>query len=194
MKKNKIFYLIGSLVLIIAVAAGITYAAFTDKAKVLGSTFSVGSANLMFLEDLAMGTDPRNYRDELAGPTFENIGPGWTQDYLVKLISMASSRITVSTNANYETANDPEDLRSDIFVEIIKWSDMNQNGTVDEGEEISVVGKKTIIKWKTEGFTLGDLFYGQTMGLILRFSAPSISESKQGASATFDFEFNSIQS
>jgi len=32
------------------------------------------------------------------------------------------------------------------------------------------------------------------MGLILRFSAPSISESKQGASATFDFEFNSIQS
>ena len=107
---------------------------------------------------------------------------------------MASSRITISTNANYETANDPEDLRSDILVEIIKWSDMNQNGAVDSGEEISVVGKKTIVKWKTEGFTLGDLFYGQTMGLILRFSAPSISESKQGASATFDFEFNSIQS
>lgn len=194
MKNKKLFYLIGSSLIIISLIAGITYAAFSDKAKVLGSSFSVGSANLMFLESLSMGTNPSNYRDELQGPTFTNIGPGWTQDYLVKLISMASSKITVSTNAFYETANDPESLRSDIEVEIIKWYDTNQNGIVDSGEEGPVVGKKSIIKWKTEGFTLGDLNYGQTMELILRFSAPTISESKQGASAVFDFEFNSIQS
>ena len=194
MKNKKLFYLIGSSLIIISLIAGITYAAFSDKAKVLGSSFSVGSANLMFLESLSMGTNPSNYRDELQGPTFTNIGPGWTQDYLVKLISMASSKITVSTNAFYETANDPESLRSDIEVEIIKWYDTNQNGIVDSGEEGPVVGKKNIIKWKTEGFTLGDLNYGQTMELILRFSAPTISESKQGASAVFDFEFNSIQS
>lgn len=194
MKNKKLFYLIGSSLIIISLIAGITYAAFSDKAKVLGSSFSVGSANLMFLESLSMGTNPSNYRDELQGPTFTNIGPGWTQDYLVKLISMASSKITVSTNAFYETANDPESLRSDIEVEIIKWYDTNQNGVVDSGEEGPVVGKKNIIKWKSEGFTLGDLNYGQTMELILRFSAPTISESKQGASAVFDFEFNSIQS
>lgn len=194
MKKNKLFYLIGSSLIVISLIAGITYAAFSDKAKVLGSSFSVGSANLMFLESLSMGTDPSNYKDELPGPTFTNIGPGWTQDYLVKLISMASSKITISTNAFYETVNDPDDLRSDINVEIIKWYDTNQNGIVDEGEEGPVVGKKTIIKWKTEGFTLGDLYYGQVMELILRFSAPTISALKQGASAVFDFEFNSIQS
>lgn len=194
MKNKKLFYLIGSSLIIISLIAGITYAAFSDKAKVLGSSFSVGSANLMFLESLSMGTNPSNYRDELQGPTFTNIGPGWTQDYLVKLISMASSKITVSTNAFYETVNDPESLRSDIEVEIIKWYDTNQNGVVDSGEEGPVVGKKDIIKWKSEGFTLGDLNYGQTMELILRFSAPTISESKQGASAVFDFEFNSIQS
>lgn len=194
MKNKKLFYLIGSSLIIISLIAGITYAAFSDKAKVLGSSFSVGSANLMFLESLSMGTNPSNYRDELQGPTFTNIGPGWTQDYLVKLISMASSKITVSTNAFYETVNDPESLRSDIEVEIIKWYDTNQNGVVDSGEEGPVVGKKNIIKWKSEGFTLGDLNYGQTMELILRFSAPTISESKQGASAVFDFEFNSIQS
>lgn len=194
MKKNKLFYLIGSSLIVISLIAGITYAAFSDKAKVIGSSFSVGSANLMFLESLSMGTDPSNYKDELPGPTFTNIGTGWTQDYLVKLISMASSKITISTNAFYETVNDPDDLRSDINVEIIKWYDTNQNGIVDEGEEGPVVGKKTIIKWKTEGFTLGDLYYGQVMELILRFSAPTISELKQGASAVFDFEFNSIQS
>ncbi len=194
MKKNKLFYLIGSSLIVISLIAGITYAAFSDKAKVLGSSFSVGSANLMFLESLSMGTDPSNYKDELPGPTFTNIGTGWTQDYLVKLISMASPKITISTNAFYETVNDPDDLRSDINVEIIKWYDTNQNGIVDEGEEGPIVGKKTIIKWKTEGFTLGDLYYGQVMELILRFSAPTISELKQGASAVFDFEFNSIQS
>ena len=193
MKKSKIMYLLGSSLLVISLIAGITYAAFSDKAKVLGSTFSVGSADLKFLESLSMGTDPSNYRDELPGPTFSNIGPGWTQDYLVKLISMATSKISVSTNAFYETANDPDELRSDINVEIIKWYDTNQNGLVDEGEEGPVIGKKTIIKWKTEGFTLGDLFYGQAMELILRFSAPTLSETKQGSSAMFDFEFNSIQ-
>ncbi|HOD01543.1 MAG TPA: hypothetical protein PKH50_02385 [bacterium] len=194
MKKNKTLYIIGVALLTISTAVGITYAAFTDKAKVLGSTFKVGSANIMFLENLTLETDPQNYKDELPGPVFNNIGPGWTQDYLVKLVNATSSKITVSTNANYQTADDPKDLRSDIFVEIIRWSDANQNGIVDSGEETSTIGKKTIIKWKTEGFALGDLLYGQTMGLILRFSTPSLSESKQGATAVFDFEFNSVQS
>jgi hypothetical protein len=193
MKKRSMLYLLSALTVILSMVAGYTYAAFTDKAKVLGSTFKVGSANLMFLENLALGTDPSNYRDELPGPTFENMGPGWTKDYLVKLISMATSKIGISTNAYYETANDPSDLRSDVYVEIIKWNDTNQNGLLDSGEEGLNLGKKTIIKWKTEGFALGEIYYGQTMGLILRFSSPTISELKQGASAVFDFEFNSIQ-
>lgn len=193
MKNKKIIGLLGLLAIAISVTVGITYAAFTDKAEVLGSTFNVGSADLMFLEDLALGTDPSNYRDELTGPSFTNIGPGWTQDYLLKLVSLGTSEISISTNAYYDTANDPESIREDILVEIIKWYDTNQNGILDEGEEGPNLGQKTIIKWKTEGFTLGELFYGQTMGLILRFSAPSISAAKQGAGAIFDFEFNSIQ-
>ena len=193
MKKRKLIYLISSLVLIGSLIAGATYAAFTDKAKVLGSTFSVGSANIMFLNSLPLGTNPTNYIDNLPGPTFNNIGPGWTQDYLLKIIALGTSRLALSTNAYYETANDPKDLRSDIKVEIIRWNDMNQNGELDEGEEGPSLGQKTIIKWKTEGFSLGELNYGQTMPLILRFSVDNISDAKQGTSAVFDFEFNSIQ-
>ncbi len=193
MKRKKIAYLLVSMAIVTSIIAGATYAAFTDKAQVLGSTFTVGSANLAFLEDLALGTNPSNYREELTGPAFTNISPGWTQDYLVKLISLASSEISISTNAYYETINDPESLREIIFVEILKWYDTNQNGILDEGEEGPSLGQKTIIKWKTEGFTLGQLFYGQTMGLILRFTSPVVSETKQGASALFDFQFNSIQ-
>ena len=106
---------------------------------------------------------------------------------------MATSKIGITTTANYETANDPNDLRSITLVEIIKWYDTNQNGILDEGEEGQSIGQKTIIKWKTEGFNLGELYYGQTMGLILRFSTPSVGDTKQGTSAVFDFEFNSIQ-
>ena len=54
MKKNKTLYIIGVALLTISTAVGITYAAFTDKAKVLGSTFKVGSANIMFLENLTL--------------------------------------------------------------------------------------------------------------------------------------------
>lgn len=191
--KNKKLLLLGLLATLVSITAGVTYAVFTDKAEVLGSTFSVGSANLMFLEDLALGTDPSNYRDELSGPAFTNIASGWSEDYLLKLISLGSSEVEISTNAYYDTSNDPDDIREDVLVEVIKWYDTNQNGILDEGEEGPSLGQKTIIKWKTEGFTLGNLFYGQTIGLILRFSTPSISETKQGASAIFDFEFNSIQ-
>jgi predicted ribosomally synthesized peptide with SipW-like signal peptide len=191
--KKKIPYIIGLAIVTISLLAGITYSAFTDQAKVAGSTFSVGSANLMFLESLSMGTDPANYRDELPGPSFDNLGPGWQQDYLVKLISMATSKIGITSKAYYETVNDPKDLRSDIMVEIIKWADTNQNGIVDPGEEGLSLGQKSFIKWKTEGFSLGELNHGQTMELILRFSTPNISATKQGAAATFDFEFNAIQ-
>ncbi len=193
MKKRNLMYLLGVVILAGSLIAGATYAAFTDKASVLGSTFSIGSANLMFLNSLSMGTDPANYIEELPGPTFTNIGPGWTQDYLLKLIAMGTSKIGITTTAYYDTVNDPESLRSDINVEVIRWNDVNQNGVLETGEEGASLGQKTIIKWKTEGFNLGELNYGQTMFLILRFSADSISDTKQGASAIFDFEFNSIQ-
>jgi len=193
MKKGKLLYLLGAVLLAGGLVAGATYAAFKDRAKVLGSTFSVGSANIMFLNDLTMGTDPTNYIEELPGPSFTNVGPGWTKDYLVKIINMGTTKLGVTSHANYETTNDPKDLRSDINVELFSWNDIDADGELDVGEEGASKGKKTIIKWKTEGFNLGDFNPGQCIYLILRFSVDTISDTKQGASAVFDFEFDSIQ-
>jgi len=190
--KQKIIYALVILTLV-SLITGVTLAAFTDKAKVLGSTFSVGSADLKFLKDLPLGTEPTNLVDELPGPSFSNIGQTWSADYPLKLINNGSLKISVTSKAYYETANDPADLRSDIYVEIFEWNDANNNGVLDSGEIGLSLAKKTIIKWKTEGIGVGQINPGQTRPLVLRFSVDNLSATKQGKSAMFDFEFESVQ-
>lgn len=191
---NKRFLVLyGSLVIFSGLVAGVTYAAFSDKSNVLGATFTVGSADLKLLSNLANETDPTTYVDELPGPSFQNVTPIWQENYTIKLINRGTSKLAVTTNSNYETVKDPKDLRSDILVEIIKWTDVDKDGEIDSGEETLSLGKKTIIKWKTEGFSLGELDAGQIMPMILRFTAPTLTDTQQGATGIFDFEFDSIQ-
>jgi hypothetical protein len=172
---------------------GITYAAFMDKGSVLGSSFSVGSSDIKLLADLSGNLDSSNLVDELVGPSFNNIIPYWQQDYLIKIYNNASAKIVLTSNSLYETAQDTEDLRQIIFVEPLEWLDTNANGLLDEGETGISYGKKTIIKWKTEGISLGEIPQGDIKGLILRFSTETVSDTKQGATALFDFEFNATQ-
>lgn len=180
------------LVLLLCSFAGVAYAAFVDKGQVLGSTFSVGSADLKLLRDLSLGADGANLADEIQGPSFSNISSNWTADYLVKLYNNGSSRVTVTTNSDYLTANDPDELRQLIYVEIIEWNDANSDGTADETELGVSYGRDTIVKWKTQGFSLGSIDAGAVKGLVVRFSTGTVSDTKQGAVGIFDFEFNSI--
>lgn len=188
-KRIAIAYVVATSIVIMSM--GIAYAAFLDKGKVLGSTFSVGSSDLKILENLTGGTDTTNLKDEINGPSFINIQPNWTDKYLIKLYNNSTSKIAIGTNSNYETINDPDDLRGYLFVEPVDWVDTNNNGIVDEGEEGVSYGKKTITKWKTEGYDLGTMERGETKGLILKFSAESLSDTKQGKTGIFDFEFSS---
>lgn len=167
---------------------GIAYGAFMDKGKILGSSFSMGSADLKFLNNLMLGAVQTNLVDEKQGPQFTNIGPNWAKDYYTKIYNNATESLILTSNAYYETINDPDDLRSIIFVEIFNWNDDN-DGVFEEGELGTSFGRKTFIKWKTEGYNLGQLDTGAIKSLVLKFSTDSVSESKQGKSGTFDFEF-----
>lgn len=175
-----------------AMVSGITIAAFGDKGEILGSSFSVGSADIKLLKDLAGPTSGDNLAEELNGPNFINISPNWTQDYALKIFNNASTHVQLTSNADYETANDPDDLRQLIFVEPIAWNDQNNDGLHEESELGSTYGKKTIVKWKTEGFDLSSIASGATKGLVLRFSTEAVSDTKQGKTAVFDFEFDSL--
>jgi hypothetical protein len=181
------------LTLLAIAAAGATYAAFTDRGTVAGSSFSVGSGDIKLLESLTAGIGEENLKDEMAGPGFENIGPNWEEAYLLKIYNNATTDINLTSNANYETTNDPEELRQLIYVEPIEWDDVNQDGILDSDETGDSLGRKTIVKWKTEGYDLGQVPQGTVKSLILKFSTDEVSNTKQGAGAVFDFEFDAIQ-
>ena len=173
-------------------AIGVAYAAFADRGDVKGTTISVGSADIKLLSNLAGGTDESNLVEELVGPTFENIGSTWSADYLLKIFNNSTSTVSLFSDAEYQTANDPESLRSVIEIEIFSWNDTNNDGLAAP-EEIGVsYGKKTIVKWNTEGFILANVDSGSVAGLVLRFSAADISGTKQGAQAVFDFGFDAV--
>ena len=190
MKRKYIIFL--GLATLVLTLAGAAVAAFGDRSEILGSSFSVGSADIKLFDDLSGNISPENLVDELSGPAFVGIAPNWSQDYPLKIYNNASSHIQLTSNANYETANDPDELRQIIFVEPINWGDTNSNGEVDDGELGSSFGRKTIVKWKTEGFDLSSMAPGAVKGLVLRFSTDAVSDTKQGKSAIFDFEFNSV--
>ena len=179
-------------VLIVTLATvGIVYAAFSHKNKYNGASFSVGSADIKLLDNLSLGISQGNLVDEKQGPAFSNIGANWAQEFPMKIYNNSASVVTITTNANYETVNDPDDLRSIIYVEPFAWNDTNNNGQIDDGEKGQSFGNKAIIKWKTEGLGLGPIASGQVAGYILKFSTLSVSDTKQGKSGSFDFEFNS---
>ena len=131
--KKKLLFLSCSL-LLIAGATGFAIAAFGDKAEILGSSFSVGSADIKFLQDLTAGAQEGNLTDQLSGPNFVNISANWSQDYLMKIYNNATGHIALTSNANYETINDPDELRQIIYIEPFNWNDANNNGLLDEGE------------------------------------------------------------
>jgi hypothetical protein len=177
---------------LLAVVTGIALAAFTDKGTVSGATITTGSADIKMLRDLTLGATNLNLADELQGPAFNNVHPYWTQDYPIKIYNNSNSTLQLFSHADYETANDPEELRQYVFADFYVWQDANNNGIAEEGELGQNVARKTITKWKTEGFSLGQIAAGEIKPLILRLSTDNLSDTKQGKSATFDFEFSTI--
>lgn len=189
---KKLLYISGILFLLSLVGFGIVSAAFGDKAKILGSSFSVGSADIKLLEDITLGVVSGNLVEEMQGPVFTSINSNWQQDYLVKIYNNAGAPVSLTSYANYETSNDPDELRQIIYVEPFVWNDSNGNGLLEEGEMGDSLGKKTIVKWKTEGYILGEVQGGSVYSMLLRFSTGTVSDTKQGKSGIFDFEFNSL--
>jgi predicted ribosomally synthesized peptide with SipW-like signal peptide len=190
---KKLLYIYGSLILISGLVVGVTYAAFTDKSNVLGATFTVGSVNLQFLSDVTNETDPALYVDELPGPSFTGLTTLWNTYYVLKLVNIGTSKVSLSSHANYETANDPKDLRSDIIVEVLTWEETTPGEMPNENSTLVSLGKKSITKWKTEGIDIGEYDSGKVIPLILRFTAPTLTDTQQGSTGIFDFEFDAIE-
>jgi len=183
---------LGSLLVVAVGLMGVAYASFTDQSKFAGSRFSIGSADLKLLDNLAGGTDALNLVDTKPVPSYDNISPQWFSDYLIKIYNNGTQPVTLTSNMNYETANDPASIREILYMEPYDWDDADADGVVDEGEQGNSYGKKAFTSWKTTGFNFGQLEAGTTKNLIMRFSAGNITNSKMGAVGTFDYMFDSV--
>jgi hypothetical protein len=180
-------------IIVFLLVAGVAFAAFLDKAHILGTSISVGSSEIKLLDDLAGGVVPENLVDSKPGPSFDNIGPDWTADYPVSLFNNGTSLLEIRSFSDYITNNDPDDLRQIIYVEPIQWIDSNGDGLADSSELGINYGRKTIVKWKTEGYILDRILSGSVKAYVLRLSTDSIPDSKQGKSLTFDFVFDAVE-
>jgi len=195
MKVRKSFLTLGSVLIVASALMGVAYASFTDQAKFAGSRFSIGSADLKLLNDLAGGTGASNLVDTKPVPSYDNISPGWIQNYLIKIYNNGTQAMTLTSNLDYLTANDPATIREVLYMEPYEWNDANNNGLFDgETEQGVSYGKKAFTAWKSTGFSFGQLNGGETKSLIMRFSVGSITNSKMGAVGTFDFMFDGVGS
>lgn len=189
-KKRTIVYF--GIVLLAVGVIGVAYAAFSDRGDVQGTTITAGSADLKLLDDLGTNLDPTNLIDNKDGPNYSNVGQNWSIQYPVQLFNNGTSQVSLSSTADYETVNDPEDLRQEVYAEFFPWDDANGDGTETPDEIGASLGKKTVVKWKTEGFDLGTMNTGEIKGFIIEFSTVGLPDSNQGASLLFDFGFDSV--
>jgi hypothetical protein len=172
---------------------GVVYASLSDQSKFAGSRFSVASADLKLLADLSGGTGVANLVDSKPAPSYDNVSSQWSDAYLLKVYNNGTQPVTLTSNMDYATANDPSSLREVLYMEPVEWFDANNNGLVDgEGEQGVSYGKKVFTAWKSTGFNFGQLEAGATKALIMKFSAGTIASSKMGAVGTFDFMFDSV--
>ncbi|MBD3366114.1 hypothetical protein GF360_02095 [candidate division WWE3 bacterium] len=193
-KPKKALYVYGSLVLLLVLTLGVTFATFTDTLDFGGAMFSVANSEVKLLDAIGGGIDPSNLVDSKPGPQFDNVAGGWFADYPVEIYSNATTDVNLWSWANYEdvAVNDPAELRQYIYVEILDWTDANGDGMPEQSEFGSSYGRKTILKWNTEGIDLGTLSPGEVRSLALRFSVDSLSNAKQGESLLYDFEFEAL--
>lgn len=205
---KKILSALRSILLILAFVAltsQTTMAAFTDTATITGNVFTTGTADLKLLQDVAGAYDSSNYVDPLAGTSFDNIYPGWTERYPLKVVNTGTLNLTLQSYANYVSGN--TSLGDYLTVTIRAWNDgSNANpldGIVQAGEVTGPYGTATsITRWQNTTFgggatenPFGDL--GQinvpdpVRGFVFDFEASStLPNSLQGQSLTLDFVMN----
>jgi hypothetical protein len=193
MKIRKSIVSLGAVLAVTLTLMGVAYASFTDQSKFTGSRFSIGSADLKLLNDLAGGTAASNLVDTKPVPSFDNISPLWYADYLVKIYNNGTQAVNLTSNMDYLTANDPENIREILYMEPFAWNDLDNDGVFDGETELgSSYGKKVFTSWKSTGFNFGQVDAGSVKPLIMRFSAGNVTNSKMGAVGTFDFMFDSV--
>ena len=201
---RKIF--LSGLLLVMSCASlfGITSAAFEEKVSVAGASFTIGESSgtpggeetgtntaLKIFVNNANSSQGSNLADMVTGPVFENVTPEWVQSVPIKLYNKGTTILEVVGSATY--ISDPDTLRDDLFIEILAWNDANNNGLAEETEIGESFGHDTILRFKNDTFSLGELSGESVKGYVLRFDGTGLSDVNIGKTAVYDFVFTGVE-
>lgn len=196
----------GFLVLLSSLSLiGVTSAAFEEKVSVLGTSFTIasdvgepvggggttGNTDLKILVSNSAAATGANLADSVNGSSFGDIKISWKQDFPIKIHNKGTKLLDIVGSANY--INDPDTLRDDLFIEILAWNDANNNGTAEENEIGQSYGHDTILRFKNDTFSLGELGSASTKGYVLRFDGSGLSDANVGMAAVYDFVFTGVE-
>lgn len=186
--KNKIFFawFIGGL--FIGFAGLMVVAAFQTRGQVKGTSFTTGSAEILFYNDLAGTATDTNLVTEKSFSPFELIGPNWTDTRLVKLYNKGTESLNLTLIA--ELSGQDSTLSDNLNVEIFDWNDANSDGVLDEDELGISLGTKTLTVWQTSSYDLGTFESEASKSFVLKFSVGDITDELQKANVTYNFVFN----
>jgi predicted ribosomally synthesized peptide with SipW-like signal peptide len=197
---KSIFLIVG----VIALASQVTLAAFSDTATLTGNVFTTGTTDLKLVQNLAGPYSGDNYADPLAGTSFSNIYPGWTNRYTLKVVNTGTLNMTLQNYAHYVSGN--TGLGDYITVTIRAWNDGSNGNPLDgiaqAGEVTDSYSTATMTRWQNTTFGGGpsDNPYGDlgqintadpVRGFVFDFEASTLlPNSMQGQSVTLDFVMN----
>jgi len=186
--KNKIFFVwfLGGVFL--GIAGLMVSAAFQTQGQVKGTSFTAGSAEIMFYNDLSKSSDSSNLVSEKSFSAFDLIGPNWSDTRLVKIYNKGTENLKLTFIA--QVSGTDSTLSDNVNIEVFSWNDTNSNGVLDDDELGDTFGAKTLKQWQTESFDLGAFESEVIMPLVLKFSVGDITDELQKSNVTYNFVFN----
>jgi hypothetical protein len=172
-------------------------ALFEESVKITGTSFTIGTSSggggdpvvtntsLKLYSNLSGTPVDTNLKYTLAGPVFDNIDPLWTSSIPLKVYNKGQEPLTLISKVDY--INDPDVLRDDIYVNVLSWNDIDNDGVIDQGEEGTSFGYDTLLRWRNDTFQLGTINAGETKSYIFKFDGTGLTSTNVGMSAVYDF-------
>lgn len=179
---KKILKNLAMILIVAAVAAGITYSYFSNPAKVEGNNFSTGDADLK----IKMPNDScPDWADSCPGKTWTALYPGWSDSYEVYLRNESSANIAMEVLPYIEETGSSQDLWNKSFMEI-SWSDGSHS-----------TGRFSLNDWKTNSTIklLPVLAHEQEAGpWVVKFDIDTAAGNEiANASIAFNLVFDGVQ-
>jgi len=188
-----------SILTVLSLVGGATFALFSDEATATDNTFSTGNADLQIAEE---GPDsPDTYLDTITGFTAENVFPGYSEDFIFWLKNNSLS-ISLDVDASFTDVNTTVNaaIADNLMVSFTCVTDNNSDGIFNDA--FATAGPFSVNAWAAGSAQVATLAPeedpdGQGPDEVECTMTASLSEAVDndlaGSSVDFDAVFDGVQ-